>query len=136
MTLWGILLNVWTSQFWIKSWWWVFMVDATSFLFFFVRMPYLSNNTHFKIICASLGAEVLGTEITTNDFNQFICLCYTFISRMNNEGTKSIYPCLCKIYSRKFHAGEAECWIYKISLMPMSGRMSWLLGFNLITITW
>ena len=38
-------------------------------------------------------------------------------------------------FDNKKDAGEAECWIYKISLMPMSGLMSWLLGFNLITIT-
>ena len=37
----------------------VFMVHVTRFLFFFVRMPYLSNNAHFKIICTSLGAEIL-----------------------------------------------------------------------------
>ena len=39
-------------------------------------------------------------------------------------------------FDNKKDAGEAECCIYKISLMPMSGLMSWLLGFNLITITW
>ena len=39
-------------------------------------------------------------------------------------------------FDNKKDPGEAECWIYKISLMPMSGLMSWLLGFNLIIITW
>ena len=37
--------------------------------FFFVRIPYLSNNAPSKIICASLGAEILRIEITTNDFS-------------------------------------------------------------------
>ena len=38
-------------------------------------------------------------------------------------------------FDDKKDPGEAECWIYKISLMPMSGLMSRLLGFHLITIT-
>ena len=59
ITFWGILLNIWTSQFWIKSWWWVFMNDVTCFLFFFVQMPYPSNNAHLKIILPHLGLKLL-----------------------------------------------------------------------------